>query len=63
METKEPRPGVRPAHSATPDAQARPKRAYVSPALIEYGSVGKLTQAGSGTYAEVSKTMMTMTCL
>jgi len=38
-------PGERPGQSDRPEG----KRRYVTPALTEYGSIGKLTQGGSGT--------------
>ena len=39
------------------------RRAYVPPELIEYGSVSKLTQAGTGSFADAGGMMMMMTCL
>ena len=37
------------------------RRAYVPPELVEYGSVSKLTQTGTGSFADFG--MMMMTCL
>jgi hypothetical protein len=39
------------------------QRAYVPPALVEYGSVSKLTQAGNGSFADAGGMMMMMSCL
>jgi hypothetical protein len=43
-------------------AGPRGKRRYVAPTLTEYGSIGKLTQGGSGTVGEGGGGMMPM-CL
>jgi hypothetical protein len=37
------------------------RRAYVPPELVEYGSVSKLTQTGTGSFSDFG--MMMMTCL
>ena len=38
------------------------RRPYAAPVLTEYGSIGKLTRAGSGTVGEAGSGMMAM-CL
>ena len=38
------------------------RRVYVPPELVEYGSVSKLTQTGTGSFADFGMMMM-MTCL
>jgi hypothetical protein len=38
--------------------EARPREEYKSPALKEFGSVGALTQAGTGTMGEQGGGMM-----
>jgi hypothetical protein len=55
----------RPAGEATEgkaDATGPVKRPYSAPVLTEYGSIGKLTRAGSGTVGEAGAGMMAM-CL
>ena len=44
-------------------ADHRGKRPYVAPALTEYGSIGKLTQAGSGAVGEGGGGMAMTMCL
>jgi len=39
------------------------KRRYAAPSLTEYGSIGKLTQGGSGTTGEGSGGMAMAMCL
>jgi hypothetical protein len=39
------------------------KRRYAAPSLTEYGSIGKLTQGGSGTIGEGSGGMAMAMCL
>ena len=38
------------------------KKTYISPNLLEYGNIAKLTQGGQGTGADTGTTMMMM-CL
>lgn len=38
-------------------------RQYVAPALVEYGTVAKLTQTGTGSVADFSGMMRMMVCL
>jgi hypothetical protein len=45
-----------------PDESGRARRTYVAPELIEYGTVAKLTQAGSGSLADFGMMRM-MICL
>jgi len=52
---------ARPAGEATErkaDATRPAKRPYAAPVLTEYGSIGKLTRAGSGTVGEAGGGMM-----
>jgi hypothetical protein len=44
-------------------AEPRGRRPYVAPALTEYGSIGKLTQGGSGSVGEGSGGMSMPMCL
>jgi hypothetical protein len=47
-----------------PDTGADAKRPYVEPKLVEYGSISKLTQIGSGSFADaLGAQMMMMPCL
>ena len=39
------------------------RRAYVTPELVDYGSVSKLTQNGTGSFTDGSGMMMMMACL
>ena len=39
------------------------RQAYVAPKLVEYGSVAKLTQAGTGSFTDGGGMMMMMACL
>ena len=54
---------VRAADRLEPDESGRVRRAYVVPALIEYGTVAKLTQTGSGSIADFFGRMRMMVCL
>ena len=46
-----------------PDESGGVRRAYVAPELIEYGTVAKLTQTGSGSVADFTGMMRMMICL
>lgn len=52
----------RPASDWGNEAARPDKRPYVAPVLTEYGSIGKLTRAGSGTVGEGGAAMKVM-CL
>jgi len=45
------------------DKRAGVKKTYVLPSLIEYGSVAKLTQTGSGSGGDGGTGAMRMVCL
>jgi len=45
-----------------PDEAGGVRRVYVAPELVEYGTVAKLTQSGTGSFNDGSGMMM-MTCL
>ena len=40
----------------------KPRRPYIRPELVEYGTVSKLTQTGTGLYSDGGMMMM-MACL
>jgi hypothetical protein len=44
------------------DLTTNGRRAYVAPALVEYGTVAKLTQTGGGSVSDFGN-MMRMACL
>lgn len=47
-----------------PDTGADTKKPYVEPSLVEYGSISKLTQLGTGSFADAfGAQMMMMACL
>ena len=54
---------AREAVPRVPHESGRGRRAYVSPELIDYGTVAKLTQSGSGSVADFFGMMRMMTCL
>lgn len=55
---------ARPADDRPDETPATPrKRRYVSPELVEYGSIGKLTRGGSGTVGEGVGGMSMPMCL
>jgi hypothetical protein len=54
---------AREADRLVPDGGGRVRRAYVAPALIEYGTVAKLTQTGNGSVGDFSGMMRMMICL
>jgi hypothetical protein len=56
-ETIEPNDARNAAHTGTG------RRAYVAPELVEYGSVSKLTQTGTGSFTDGNGMMMMMACL
>jgi hypothetical protein len=43
-----------------PDTGVQTKKAYVEPSLVEYGSISKLTQNGSGSFADGGGPQMMM---
>lgn len=43
--------------------EPKSKQEYSSPTLVEYGSIGKLTQGGFGSGTDGGGTGMTMMCL
>jgi len=49
--------------AATPGPGGRVKKVYVAPSLVEYGSIEKLTQSGSGTGTDGGSLGMQMQCL
>ena len=46
-----------------PEPAGGERRPYARPELIEYGTVAKLTQTGSGSVNDIFGMMMAMTCL
>ena len=52
---------IQAAATTGPGGQA--KKAYVAPNLVEYGSIEKLTQTGSGTGTDGGAIGMQMACL
>lgn len=53
-----------PDEAKRPDTGTHTKKPYVEPKLVEYGSVSKLTQFGTGSFADFSGAqMMMMACL
>ena len=57
------RPDDAPATGAASDSFAPGRRAYVAPELVEYGTVSKLTQTGTGSFNDGGGMMMMMACL
>ena len=43
-----------------PDTGADAKKPYVEPKLVEYGSISKLTQLGTGSFADALGAQMMM---
>jgi hypothetical protein len=52
-----------PQAAAGDTSGAKPKKRYVPPSLIEYGSIEKLTQTGNGTGTDGGSVGMQMVCL
>ena len=52
-----------PATGAAPDGSEPRRRTYVPPELVEYGTVSKLTQSGTGSFNDGGGMMMMMVCL
>ncbi len=46
-----------------PEPDVGSRRPYAAPELIDYGTVAKLTQTGSGSVNDFTGMMMMMTCL
>ena len=57
------RPDDSPATDATPDRSGSGRRVYVAPELVEYGTVSKLTQGGTGSFNDGAGMMMMNACL
>ncbi len=52
-----------PAEGAAPDKSEPRRRTYIPPELVEYGTVSKLTQTGTGSFNDAGGMMMMMSCL
>jgi len=50
-------------HAYAPDDARGVRRPYVSPELVEYGTVAKLTQGSTGSLMEFGGMMRMMLCL